>query len=206
MARNVFISFRFEDGNKYKTELSELFGKNEDTCDFSEDIDRKNKSEEEIKKILYGKLKRSTVTIILLTPKALEYERNLKGEIDDWIYDEVRYSLEDRENNRTNGLIAVYLPEVKDLLYSKEKHKCDLCDGYITKSLHNYNNLYRLNMLNVKESYKKNKCSGIYDSEYDSYCSLVSYDDFKKDPDYYINIAEEKRSMVEHYDIKVRLQ
>ncbi len=38
------------------------------------------------------------------------------GDYDDWMYDEIRYSLESREGNRTNGLVAVYTPEVADLL------------------------------------------------------------------------------------------
>lgn len=35
MARNVFISFRYSDGNEYKEELARLFNASEDTVDFS---------------------------------------------------------------------------------------------------------------------------------------------------------------------------
>ena len=39
MAKNVFISFRFSDGNRYKEYLSGLFDKYSDTIDYSEDVD-----------------------------------------------------------------------------------------------------------------------------------------------------------------------
>ena len=66
VARNVFISFRYSDGHKYKDELSKLFDGSDDTVDFSEDEDRSQMSEDSIRQFLYGKLKRSSVTIILL--------------------------------------------------------------------------------------------------------------------------------------------
>ena len=66
MANNVFISFRFADGYKYKDSLSNLFDGNNDTVDFSEDQDRSQMSEETIRRYLYSKLKRSSVTIVLL--------------------------------------------------------------------------------------------------------------------------------------------
>ncbi|MCQ2799778.1 MAG: TIR domain-containing protein [Bacilli bacterium] len=204
-ARNVFISFRFEDGFEYKEDLSKLFDRENDTVDYSEDEDRSGCSEETIKKYLYDKLKRSSVTIILLTPKALNYNTDRDGKIDDWIYDEVRYSLEDREGNRTNGIIAVYVPECKDKLLGTSTHKCQLCDGYKTTIIYNQDNLFRLNMMNVKPEYKKNKCSGIFDTNWDSYCSLVSYEDFKGDPSKYIEIAFKKKEMRNHYTLIKRI-
>ena len=111
MGRNVFISFRYEDGISYKNSLANLFSLDRDTVDFSEDVDRLWKSEETIKKYLYKKLRRSSVTIGLLTPLAVNHKHNWRGEYDDWMYDEIRYSLEDRDNNRTNGIVAVYTPE-----------------------------------------------------------------------------------------------
>ena len=56
MAKNVFISFRFSDGNRYKEYLSGLFDKYSDTIDYSEDVDRSRMSDVTIKQYLYGKL------------------------------------------------------------------------------------------------------------------------------------------------------
>lgn len=59
-----------------------------------------------IKQDLYGRLRRSSVTIVLLTPSAVNHKKNWRGgDYDDWMYDEIRYSLESREGNRTNGLL-----------------------------------------------------------------------------------------------------
>ena len=106
MARRVFVSFRFSDGFKYKEDLCSLFKENDDVIDCSENKDRSSLSDDSIKKYLYAKLRNSSVTIVILTPDALEYEKDIwSGKIDDWMYDELRYSLEDRENNRTNGVL-----------------------------------------------------------------------------------------------------
>lgn len=204
-ARNVFISFRYSDGIDYKNKLVELFDKKDDTVDFSEDKDRRDMTEETIKKYIYAKLRRSSVTIILLTPQAISYKRNIFGEIDDWLYDEVRYSLEDREGNRTNGLIAVYTKEAEPLLIYKSSHKCPLCNGYNTTTVLDQQNLFRKNMMNVKDEFKTNKCKGIYDSDYDSFCSLVPFDTFYANPSRYIKIAYNKHLDIEKYEIKKRI-
>lgn len=51
MARNVFISFRYEDGFSYKDTLTRLFSLDRDTVDFSEDVNRSWMSEETNKKV-----------------------------------------------------------------------------------------------------------------------------------------------------------
>ena len=79
MARNVFISFRFSDGADYKEELSDCFDKNKDIINYSEDEDRSNMSEETIKNYLYKKLKETSVTIIILTPEAVNYKKDILG-------------------------------------------------------------------------------------------------------------------------------
>lgn len=196
MANNVFISFRYADGNNYKKELSNLFNEYNDTVDYSEDEDRSNLSEETIRNYLYKKLKRSSITIILLTPLAVNHKKNYKGEYDDWMYDEIRYSLEDRENNRTNGIVAVYTPEAAKMLVRKGEDSTIILDA---------DNLFRKNMMNVKLAYKRNPNQGIYNADYDSYCSLIEYSSFISNPGKYIDIALKKRSVKERYNIVKRM-
>lgn len=197
MPKNVFISFRFSDGITYKEHLSYLFDKNSDTIDFSEDMDRSQMSDVTIKQYLYGKLRRSSVTIVLLTPSALNHKRNWRGDYDDWMYDEIRYSLESREGNRTNGLVAVYTPEAASLLVNARSSG--------TVSVNNVDNLFRRNMMNVKPQYKKNPNPGIFDRDYDSYCSLIEWSEFTKNIGKYIEIASQKRDVAYKYDIIKRL-
>ena len=197
MAKNVFISFRYSDGNRYKEYLSSLFDKHSDTIDYSENVNRSQMSDATIKQYLYEKLRRSSVTIILLTPLAVNHNRNWMGYYDDWMYDEIRYSLEDREGNRTNGLVAVYTPEAADLLVNMQP------SGTIT--VKNVNNLFRKNMMNVKLQYKKNPNPHIYDQDYDSYCSLIEWDEFISHIGEYIDIASQKRDNIYKYEIAKRL-
>lgn len=197
MANNVFISFRFADGNKYKDFLSNLFDGYSDTVDFSEDEDRSRMSDETIRRYLYAKLRRSSVTIVLLTPLAVNHKKDWLGKYDDWMYDEIRYSLEDRENNRTNGLIAVYTHEAEKYLVQHQT------SGILT--INEVDNIFRKNMMNVKQQYKTNPTPGIYDRDFDSYCSLVSWDEFINNVGKYIDIAIKKRDSKYKYDIIKRL-
>ena len=202
MAKNVFISFRFSDGNKYKEELAKIFEEEEYVVDYSEDEDRSEMSEETIKEYLYSKLREISVIIVILTPEAINYKKDGDGNYDDWLYDELRYSLENRDDNKTKGAIAVYTNESKNELISENTHECSICKKKTNvKTIHEFENLVRRNMMNVKDEYKKNKCNGIYDSLEDSYISLISYDDFKKDIKKYIKNASDKKEKLSNYNI-----
>ena len=179
--------------------MSKVFDTSTSIINCSENTNRSMMSEETIRKYLYSKLSRTSITIVLLTPNSITHEKNWNGQIDDWIYDEIRYSLEDRENNKCNGLIAVYTKEAKDLLVSIDSASGTVC-------VNNVYNLFRRNMMNIKPQYKKNTKPNLFDSDYDSYCSLISYENFISNPNNYINIAEEKRDNIYKYDITKRMQ
>ena len=150
MARRIFISFRYKDGVKYKEKLSKIFDEETEIINCSEDKDRSSMSDETIKKYLYAKLKTTSVTIVLLTPDAINHRKDRFGFYDDWMYDEIRYSLEDRENNRCNGLVAVYVPEAEQMLVQESIHTCNVCKNYkkiIT--ICDVDNLLRKNMMNI---------------------------------------------------------
>ena len=206
MATKVFISFRFSDGKEIKDELVDLFDESTEVINSSEDVDRSQMSEDTIQDYLYEKLKDTSVTIVLLTPKAVDYSKNLWGEYDDWLYDELRYSLEDRKNNRTNGVVAIYTNDAKDKLISESTHSCSQCqETQSCRSLKNFDNLVRKNMVNIKNSYKKNPCDNLYDDEHDSYISLVSLEEFKQDYTKYIDNAKEKRDRLHEFEISKRM-
>lgn len=205
MARNVFVSFRFSDGEEYKNRLCEEFDE-EDVIDYSEKEDRSHLNDDSIKEYLYKKLKETSITIVILTPKAINYEKNELEEYDDWLYHELRFSLEDRKENRTNGVIALYTDESKDLLFTETTHKCEKCKNTKNiKSIKSFDNLVYKNLMNVKEQYKKSPCLGIYDSLEDSYCSLVHFDDFLDKMDLYLDNASRKRDNKDRYEIVKRM-
>ncbi len=195
MANKVFISFRMSDGGKIKENLVEKL--KDWTINKSEEVDRRGMTDETIKRYLYEKLADSSLTIVLLTPNAINYETEEYTEkINDWLYDELRYSLENREGNKTNGVLAIYTEEAKSQLID---------DSGETIKINNFNNLVRKNMFNIKSSYKKNPNQNIYDSDYDHYISLISLNSFLANPKKYIDIAIEKRSVIDHYEIKCRM-
>lgn len=67
-------------------------------------------------------------------------------------------------------------------------YTCDVCKQESTVStIFDVDNLFRKNMMNVKKAYKTNPCEGIYDSDKDSYCSLVEWEEFKKNYNKYID-------------------
>lgn len=108
-------------------------------------------------------------------------------------YCEIRISASDREGNRTNGLIVVYTEETKKLIVAENKHECSVCNKEtIVNTILNFDNLCRKNMMNVKDTYKKNKCANVYDSDDDSYCTLVSLEKFKTNYEYYIKKPSKK--------------
>ena len=206
MATKVFISFRFSDGKEIKDELVDLFDESTEVINRSEDVDRSQMSEDTIQEYLYENLKDTSVTIVLLTPEAVSYRKNWIGNYDDWLYDELRYSLEDRNNNRTNGVVAVYTDDAKDMILESSSHYCAHCQK--TKScrtLKSFDNLARKNMLNIKQSYKKNPCNDLYDDSHDSYISLVSLEEFKQDYTKYIDNAKDKRDRLHEFNIYKRM-
>ena len=56
-----------------------------------------------------------------------------------------------------------------------------------------------------KQNYKHNPTPGIYDSNLDYYCSLISWENFVNNFEYYIELAAQKSENKEQYEITKRL-
>lgn len=206
MGTKVFISFRFDDGNNLKQELVDLFDSSTEVINRSENENRSGMTEETIQKYLYNKLKDTSVTIVLLTPNAVDYKKNIFNQYDDWLYDELRYSLEDRVDNRTNGVVAVYTDDSVGKILKSDTHTCSNCGENSNCSIIlNFDNLVRKNLCNVKDEYKNNMCKNIYDIENDSYITLVHIDEFKKNFSRYIDGAKEKRKRINEFCISKKM-
>ena len=59
--------------------------------------------------------------------------------------------------------------------------------------------------MNVKPAYKTNPYPYLFDEDYDSYCSLISWKDFTQNISKYIAIAESKRDHTGFYDLVKRM-
>ncbi|MCT0042170.1 molecular chaperone Tir [Weissella confusa] len=197
MASKVFISFRYADGAELKEALVNKFEELDYTINKSENENRSGMSEETIQNYLYEKLRDTSLTVVLITPQAVHHSRDYQRRVNDWMYDEIKYSLEDRVGNRTNAMIMVYTEDAKSLVIAKEEN------GVTTIS--DFDNLARENMFNVKASKKVNPAPTLYDSLEDHYISLISYEKFLANPKKYIDNALAKRNRVSDFDLKKRL-
>ncbi|WP_202710315.1 TIR domain-containing protein [Sporosalibacterium faouarense] len=194
MAHKCFISFKTEDIS-YKEEIQDDLDIDMIDKSLNEAID----SDDEdyiMRKIREDYLSDSTVTIHLIGSYSAENSW-LQNQI--YIKRELQASLYNGENNTKNGILGVALPSMYGNIY-KGEYTCSSCGG-----THNYVSIN--NETVVKEfsyNYYIPKDSGCCWSEEDRYCVLVKWDDFKEDPNKYIDKAFDKKSSPISSKTKVR--
>lgn len=128
----------------------------------------------------------STVTIFLIGSLSAE---NLGAYEQRFIKRELQASLYNGIGNSRSGILGVVLPHMYDKIY-KGSYLCTTCGGTHTwvaigdsTVIKEFSKNYYLN--------SHGKCSYAED---DRYCVLVKWDDFKINPNYYINQAFNKRN------------
>lgn len=186
MGRKCFISFKKED-EKYKKEIQswkeagkvDMIDKSLDTPINSDDEDYV------MRKIREEYLSDSTVTIFLIGSHSAE---NLGIDEQRYIKRELQASLYNGEGNTRNAILGVVLPEMYSTIYLGTR-SCQICNGVHSivaiddrTVIKEFSNNYYLN--------KHGHCSYF---EEDRYCVLVKWDDFKEDPNKYIEQAYCKR-------------
>lgn len=183
MGRKCFISFKKEDED-YKKDIQD--DPNIDIVDKSLDDPIDSTDEEYImRKIREDYLCDSTVTIHLIGQHGAE---NGGKEEQKYIKRELQASLYNGEGNTKNGILGVVLPSMYNVVY-QGSGICSTCGNG-----HNYvmiNNATTIREFNYNYYIPHNKCSW---SEDDRYCVLVKWDDFKANPNKYIEQAFEKRT------------
>lgn len=149
-----------------------------------------------MRKIREDYLQDSTVTIHLIGRYSAENSYLNQN----YIKRELQASLSNTTAGKRNGLLGVVLPSMTDEIY-RGKQLCLTCfenhdtvrvNDSTTVSEFNYN--YFLPLDGGKHVW----------SEEDRYCVLVKWDDFKKNPNHYIDQAFEKRNSEIAKKIKVR--
>lgn len=192
--RKCFISFKTED-ESYKTEIQEELDIDMIDKSLNEPID----SDDEdyiMRKIREDHLSDSTVTIFLIGTKSSENESD---EDKRYIKRELQASLYNGEDNTRNGILGVVLPEMTDDIY-KGSYECSECG-----CTHNYVNISdNTTIREFNYNYYIPKNDGCAWTEDDRYCVLVKWDDFKEDPEKYIEMAFEKRTSPIAEKVKVR--
>lgn len=218
MWNKIFVSYKFGDSNVQKIANSSwLYTTVRDYVDLLEnnllddhiykwegnDEDLSHLTDDVIKEKLKTRMRDSSITIVLVSPKMKED----KDETLQRIPREISYSLKETtfegRTNKTNGMLAVVLPDFNGSYdYAVTKH-CATCNLIIRKTNTYFEILWR-NMFNKKESnsYLTTCCQNHahhWDSH--SYIYPIKWLDFISDPNSYIAHASALRESSHEYDI-----
>jgi len=179
-----FISFKRED-NDYKKYLVDNFKDQMIDKSLSEPI---NSDDEDyiMCKIREDYLSDSTVTIFLI---GLRSNENLGWNEQCYIKRELQASLYNGIKNTRNGILGIVLPSMINNIYAGS-YVCNKCGT--THSLVYINDATVIREFS-KNYYLENPSGNCCWIEDDRYCILVKWEDFEKDPQFYINQAFNKR-------------
>lgn len=186
MGHKCFISFKRED-EVYKRAIQCWCAADKvDMIDKSlnEAIDSEN-PDYVMRKIREDYLSDSTVTIFLIGTHSAEV---LGREEQQYIKRELQASLYNGEGNSRNAILGVVLPEMYSAIY-KGTYLCSTC--------HKNHNWVAINDDTVIKEFSRNYYLNSHGncaySDDDRYCVLVKWDDFRINPNKYIEQAFDKR-------------
>lgn len=182
MRHKCYISFKTEDKD-YKKEIQSM---GIDMIDKSLNVAIKSMNKDYImRKIREDYLADSTVTIFLIGCYSAE---NSPDQDQTYIKRELQASLYNGDNNSRNGILGIVLPEMISSIY-KGTYSCSACNET--------HNLVLINDSTTIKEFHRNyyiqPCPGCCWTENDRYCVLVKWEDFKSDPEKYIDQAYDKR-------------
>tara|TARA_R110002049_G_scaffold82723_2_gene210246 strand:- start:99 stop:683 length:585 start_codon:yes stop_codon:yes gene_type:complete len=193
MAHKCFISFKTED-IYYKNYIQEHLAVDMIDKSLNEPIDSDNE-DYIMRKIREDYLSDSTVTIFLIGQRSSEtlgwYEQR-------FIKRELQASLYNSQISSKSGILGIVLPNVTNNIFGGSGI-CSECGG--THTYVNINDTTSVKEFSYNYYIPHNKC---YWAEEDRYCVLVKWDDFKKEPNKYIDQAFDKRSAPIASKTKVR--
>ncbi len=153
---------------------------------------------------LKDKIFRSSITIVMISKGMKDYT---KVEKDQWIPWEISYSLREvtraDKTSRANAVLVVILPDENNSYdwYLTSDSECN-CTNHNTSLLFK---IIRDNMFNEKDPSRK-LCNGyyVYSGDY-SYIINVTWNNFKSNPNYYIEKSIKIRDNKNDYNITVNL-
>lgn len=190
MGHKCFISYKKEN-QVYRDDMVDLF---EESDVIDKSLDRVIDSENDdyiMQTIRNDYLKDSTVTVCIIGTHSLENDGcDWLGRNNNYfIKRELQSSLYNGKNNTRNGILGVVLPEMYEKIY-KGTYTCKNCGK-------EHNNVAIDDSTVIKEfseNYYMEDHPGCGWSENERYCVLVKWDDFKENPEKYIESAFQKRS------------
>lgn len=227
MGYSVFVSYKYKDSNVrklsgYEKEYGQTTARSYvdyliDQKLSGDDIYKGEKDGESLEQFkdstisthLKEKIKRTTITIVLISPNMKESEF-LKKEEDQWIPWEISYSLRKSEGNTMNALLSLVLPDQNGSYdYFVEKKST-----YFNGNKENVSsiktgdlfNIIRGNMFNENNpTITTDDFGNNYYHGDESYMSYVKWDDFISKPDSYLDKSLDIRDSQDNYQIQKRI-
>lgn len=191
-----YISYKFED-EYYKNEIVKLFADSVFIDKSQQETIHSNNPDVIMNEIHSKYLVDTTVTIFLIGDKSYENYRDpldkIKG-LDSQIIirNEIRASLRRRESEDTrNGLLGIVLPSMVNKVYCGQ-YICPHCKGVINSVAINDSTVIKEFHKNYYLIPESDKCDHYSDDG--RYAILVSWDEFIKNPKFYIDEAFNKRN------------
>lgn len=220
MGHKVFVSYKFKDtnvralpgitpytwGRDYVDKLKQLLPDNGQVyCGEKGDNDLSGKSDDYIYDHLKKMIWPTTCTIVLISAGMKNPNSYDKSQWIPWeIYYSIREIYTDRGTSHRNGVVGVVIPD-KDGNYDYAISHGNCCDSPC-RILNNdwMFHILKKNMFNIKQptTYKCDNGDRIWRGEC-SYISLVKWDDFIRNINYYIERAEEKKNHWEDYNLHI---
>jgi len=220
MGHNVFVSYKYKDknvrplpgitpytwGRDYVDKLELLLPDNGQVyCGEKGDNDLTDKSDDYIYDHLKKMIWPTTCTIVLISAGMKNPNSYDKSQWIPWeIYYSIREIYTDKGTSHRNGVVGVVIPD-KDGSYEYALSQGNCCDSpcRIINSGWMFN-ILKKNMFNKKQTntYKCANGDTIWRGEC-SYISLVKWDDFISNINYYIERAEEKKDHWQDYDLHI---
>lgn len=183
MAHKCYISFKTED-KIYKRIIQEDLHVDMIDKSLNEPIDSTDE-DYIMRKIRQDYIQDSTVTIFLIGEKSKE---TLGWQEQQFIKRELQATLYNSEENPRGGILGVVLPNMYDNIY-KGQYKCSRCGNTHTHVALNQETV--INEFSCNFYIKPHEGCSWNDDE--RYCILVKWDDFKENPEKYIDQAFQKR-------------
>ncbi|WIB77022.1 TIR domain-containing protein [Curtobacterium sp. MCPF17_002] len=193
MGHKVYISFKTED-SAYKEQIQSWSHLDYVDKSLNEAI-QSNDQDYILRTIREDYLRDSTVTIFIIGQHSAESA----GPIEQYfIKRELQASLFDGQGNTKSGLLGVVVPEFEASIFGGGQ-RCETCNGVHT--------LVKLNDSTVVKEFSYNyflpqeRCAWTED---DRYCVLVRWNEFRADPNRWIDMAFDKRSSIAATRTRVR--
>jgi len=228
MAHKIFASYKFGDNQvyqnldqKYWAEnaleatargyvnwIEEVIGRDNIYKGESDGESLSGKTDEQIWEYLKPMVHDSTVTLVVISPGMKDV---FEPETDQWIPQEVRYSLWEVDRgdrtSATNALLGVVLPDRNNSYgYVWGQSNCAHCQHIPMLNKEHFFSILKGNIFNKKGD-DGTVCQGalcysrIYDGDH-SYLHLVSFPDFITNPNVHIDKALEIQSKKDEYEIE----